>query len=124
MKTTSDFNLTLKEPSTNQPRIVEELDQSVHEEELVNQNGEFIIFNEDDSPELKSNPQSRGNSFITDMSYQFDINSVGPATPGLRGFDETADLLLSRLEPNFKKLNKTNKINILLKALIMERNKN
>ena len=31
---------------------------------------------------------------------------------------------MNKLEPNFKKLNKTNKINILLKALIMERNKN
>ena len=28
------------------------------------------------------------------------------------------------LEPNFKKLNYVNKINILLKALIIERNKN
>jgi hypothetical protein len=30
----------------------------------------------------------------------------------------------NNLEPNFKKLNYVNKINILLKALIIERNKN
>lgn len=56
------------------------------------------------------------------MSYQFDINSVGPATPQLRNFDEAADAL--KLEPNFKKLNRNNKINILLKALLIERNRN
>jgi len=49
---------------------------------------------------------------------------MGPATPYLKGFDDTADKILSKLEPNFKKLNQNNKINILLKALIMERNKN
>ena len=32
--------------------------------------------------------------------------------------------MTNKLEPNFKKLNKNNKINVLLKALIMERNKN
>ena len=42
----------------------------------------------------------------------------------MKNFDETADLLMNKLEPNFKKLNKNNKINILLKALIIERNKN
>lgn len=34
------------------------------------------------------------------------------------------DMLNSNLEPNFQKLNYVNKINILLKALIIERNKN
>ena len=33
-------------------------------------------------------------------------------------------MLNESLEPNFKKLNYKNKINILLKALIIERNKN
>lgn len=33
-------------------------------------------------------------------------------------------MLNENLEPNFKKLNYANKINILLKALIIERNKN
>lgn len=33
-------------------------------------------------------------------------------------------MLNDKLEPNFKKLNYVNKINILLKALIVERNKN
>jgi len=33
-------------------------------------------------------------------------------------------MLNENLEPNFKKLNYSNKINILLKALIIERNKN
>lgn len=58
------------------------------------------------------------------MSYQFEITSIGPATPGLKSFDDTADKILNKLEPNFKKLNQNNKINILLKALILERNKN
>jgi hypothetical protein len=49
---------------------------------------------------------------------------MGPATPCLKSFDDTADKILNKLEPNFKKLNQNNKINILLKALIMERNKN
>lgn len=56
------------------------------------------------------------------MSLQFDINSIDPATPHLRNFDEAADAL--KLEPNFKKLNRNNKINILLKALLFERNRN
>jgi hypothetical protein len=50
------------------PKPPEELDQSLHEEELVNEQGEFIIFNNEDSPQY-SNPQSIGNSFVTDMSY-------------------------------------------------------
>jgi hypothetical protein len=38
---------------------------------------------------------------------------------------EDAHMMLNEnLEPNFKKLNYANKINILLKALIIERNKN
>ena len=89
----------------------------------MNQNGEFMIFGNEESPQL-SCPKSIGHSFVTDMSYQFEINSVGPATPHLKTFDDAADAVLTRLEPNFKKLNKNNKINILLKALIMERNKN
>ena len=49
---------------------------------------------------------------------------MGPTTPHLKNFDETADQILNKLEPNFKKLNRNSKINILLKALILERNKN
>ena len=33
-------------------------------------------------------------------------------------------MLFNMLEPNFKKLNHNNKINVLLKALLIERNKN
>ena len=91
----------------------------------MNQNGDFIIFenNEQESPQL-SCPKSIGHSFVTDMSYQFEINSMGPATPCIKSFDEAADKVMHKLEPNFKKLNQNNKINILLKALIIERNKN
>lgn len=49
---------------------------------------------------------------------------MGPTTPCLKSFDDTADKILNKLEPNFRKLNQHNKINILLKALILERNKN
>lgn len=38
--------------------------------------------------------------------------------------EDAHHLLNQNLEPNFKKLNYANKINILLKALIIERNKN
>ena len=38
--------------------------------------------------------------------------------------DEAQDIMNNKLEPNFQKLNYVNKINILLKALIIERNKN
>ena len=38
--------------------------------------------------------------------------------------EDAHQLLNQNLEPNFKKLNYANKINILLKALIIERNKN
>lgn len=58
------------------------------------------------------------------MSFQFEINSVGPATPHLKTFDDAADAVLAKLEPNFRKLSRANKINILLKALLIERNKN
>lgn len=121
IKTALEFNtLTVKET----PKPEEFDNQSLHEEDLVDQNGEFIIFSNEESPEL-SNPQSISNSFVTDMSYQFDINSVGAGTPHLKNFDDAADLVLfSKLEPNFKKLNRNHKITILLKALIMERNKN
>lgn len=121
----SDFELTIRKNPLKVPD--EDLDQSVHEEELVDKDGEFVIFRQDNecaSPEL-ANPQSKDNSFVTDMSYQFDIASMGgPATPHLKNFDETADMMFNKLEPNFKKLNRNNKINVLLKALLIERNKN
>lgn len=89
----------------------------------MNQNGDYMIFGNEESPEL-SCPKSIGHSFVTDMSFQLEINSVGPATPHLKTFDEAADAVLAKLEPNFKKLSRTNKISILLKALLIERNKN
>jgi len=42
----------------------------------------------------------------------------------LNDIEDTHQMLNENLEPNFKKLNYANKINILLKALIIERNKN
>ena len=49
-------------------------------------------------------------------------NSIEPLTP--TNLDEAQDMMNNNLEPNFQKLNYVNKINILLKALIIERNKN
>ena len=63
----------------------EDLHQSIDEKELVNQEGEFIIFSNEQEPSAEKE---------------------------------------KNLDPNFEKLNYTNKINILLKALMMERNKN
>lgn len=89
--------------------------QSVHEEELVDQNGEFIIFKQDNSPEI-NNPQSQPSSFVSAASNE---DSNRPSD-----LDEANNVLNQNLEPNFQKLNYVNKINILLKALIIERNKN
>ena len=44
-RTTSDFSMNLKEAS--KTLIADELDQSLHEEDLVDNNGQFIIFNND-----------------------------------------------------------------------------
>jgi hypothetical protein len=65
--------------------VVEEPPQTVNEDELIDKNGEFIIF----SQPLESKPTAP-----------------------------------EPLEANFSKLNYVNKINILLKALMIERNKN
>ena len=73
---------------------VEEPLQTVNEDELIDQNGEFIIFAENQQ-------QSE-----TTVSQQVEQVQGEP------------------LEPNFSKLNYVNKINILLKALMIERNKN
>lgn len=83
-------------------------DQSLHEEELVNEMGEYIIF-------AGSNPQSKPSSFILAGSGENLLPS---------DIDDAHVMLNENLEPNFKKLNYANKINILLKALIIERNKN
>ena len=48
--------------------MIEDLDQTYNEEDLVNQNGDFIIFENEESPQL-SFPKSIGHSFVTDMSY-------------------------------------------------------
>lgn len=83
-------------------------DQSLHEEELVNEMGEYIIF-------AGSNPQSKPSSFILAGSGENLLPS---------DIEDAHVMLNENLEPNFKKLNYANKINILLKALIIERNKN
>ena len=63
--------------------------QTVNEDELIDQNGEFIIFADDSLP-----------------TVSHETTTGEP------------------LEANFSKLNYVNKINILLKALMIERNKN
>lgn len=81
----------------------------MHEEELVNELGEYIIF-------AGSNPQSKPSSFVMadGSGEQLLPNDI----------EDAHQMLNENLEPNFKKLNYANKINILLKALIIERNKN
>lgn len=44
-RTTSDFSMNLKEAT--KTLIADELDQSLHEEDLVDNSGQFIIFNND-----------------------------------------------------------------------------
>lgn len=73
---------------------IEEPPQTVNEDELIDQNGEFIIFAENQLSEMA-------------ISQQVDLTNTGEP-----------------LEANFSKLNYVNKINILLKALMVERNKN
>lgn len=75
-------------PSKVETTVVEEPPQTVNEDELIDQNGEFIIFAENQLP--------------SEISKQAE----------------------EPLELNFSKLNYVNKINILLKALMIERNKN
>ena len=62
------------------------------------------------------NPQSKPSSFI------MPDGSGEQILPD--DIEDAHHLLNQNLEPNFKKLNYANKINILLKALIIERNKN
>ena len=78
---------------------IEEEVQNVNEEELIDKNGEFIIFSDQ--------KQLGGNSDIV--------------LPGDKVKQDGAE---GELEENFSKLNYVNKINILLKALMIERNKN
>ena len=72
--------------------VPEEPPQTVNEDELIDEKGEFIIFAEQQASERT----------VSDQVEQ-------PEEP---------------LEANFSKLNYVNKINILLKALMIERNKN
>lgn len=71
--------------------VPEEPPQTVNEDELIDDKGEFIIFAEQQPSE-------------TSVSQAVDHEEP--------------------LEANFSKLNYVNKINILLKALMIERNKN
>lgn len=88
----------MKEP-VQAPMQIEEEVQNVNEEELIDKNGEFIIFSDQ--------KQLGGNSDIV--------------LPGDKVKQDGAE---GELEENFSKLNYVNKINILLKALMIERNKN
>lgn len=66
------------------------------------------------------NPQSKQNSFTTTSQ---EASSPDPATL-FKGMEDGHQKLKDNLEPNFEKLNYINKVNILLKALMIERNKN
>mmetsp|Transcript_31354 Transcript_31354/g.47944 ORF Transcript_31354/g.47944 Transcript_31354/m.47944 type:complete len:140 (+) Transcript_31354:1688-2107(+) len=75
------------ELATKAKPVEEEPVQPVNEEELVDKDGQFIIFEEKEKEELLAKPEGK-------------------------------------LEENFSRLGYVNKINILLKALMIERNKN
>ena len=91
-------NTPVKEPVKAAVEIEEET-QSVNEQELIDKNGEFIIFSD-------------------------QIASNGASAIVLPGDKVQQDSTEGELEENFSKLNYVNKINILLKALMIERNKN
>lgn len=97
--------------------MIEE-EQSFDEKELQDNNGEFIIFAPDEentndaehSITTKTEPESTTSTSKID-SKQADLST-------------TKDLEQPTLEAKFDKLNYTNKIQILLKALMIEREKN
>lgn len=72
----------------------------MNEEELIDKNGEFIIFSDQ-----------------TPSGENSDIVLPGDKVKQESGAE-------GELEENFSKLNYVNKVNILLKALMIERNKN
>lgn len=101
----------------------EESVQSVNEDELIDQNGEFIIF-ANPAPSNNAEGPLANAELATDASLNSDTHIAAQLQGlGVEGLQpKAADPAL--LEANFSKLNYVNKINILLKALMIERNKN
>lgn len=89
--------------------MIEE-EQSFDEKELLNANGEFMIFAQEEEALEQHIP--------TDNSTQIDSSKNDTSAVGKELEVQPT------LEANFDKLNYTNKIQILLKALMMEREKN
>ena len=99
--------------------MITEEEQSFDEKELLDQNGEFMIFakeNEDLELEMEKEDQS-----IPTENSSTQVDTSKTPTQDISTFKEVEQ---PTLEANFDKLNYTNKIQILLKALVIEREKN
>ena len=102
----------------------EESIQSVNEDELIDQHGEFIIFaNPAGNP--NNNVDGANAEWLTEASLNSDTHIAAQLQGlGVEGLQQKVTDPANLLEANFSKLNYVNKINILLKALMIERNKN
>ena len=102
----------------------EESIQSVNEDELIDQHGEFIIFaNPAGNP--NNNVDGANAEWLTEASLNSDTHIAAQLQGlGVEGLQQKITDPANLLEANFSKLNYVNKINILLKALMIERNKN
>lgn len=102
----------------------EESIQSVNEDELIDQHGEFIIFaNPASNP--NNNVDGANAEWLTEASLNSDTHIAAQLQGlGVEGLQQKITDPANLLEANFSKLNYVNKINILLKALMIERNKN
>jgi len=96
MKKQEEIRLKLIENARKEAEALN--NQVVDEEALIDENGEYVIFSGDSSSKNES-----------------QLNNVNGPSSSKSDF---------RFEENFSKLNYVNKINILLKALMIERNKN
>ena len=99
--------------------MITEEEQSFDEKELLDQNGEFMIFAKE-SEEYELETEKENESVPTENSS----TQVDTSKTQTQDISTVKEVEQPTLEANFDKLNYTNKIQILLKALVIEREKN